>query len=696
MFMTFCRIGSLLAVLVLMATASLPGSAFAQDAAPAAQNAKIEELIKLLDDPEVRAALDASRKSATEPVTMADASDISRVDTALRDHFVDMVVAAKRLPDEIAAAARNVAAAPGPRDTGFLMLLLFVLIPAFAVEWFIRQRGARRASAADTIADSFGQQLLTRLAPILGFAIAGIAVFLALGSAPMLRKIVGVILVAIIIARFAYALATMVLGRALLMNEFNPEDAEQANLAPDHVRSFWARRLALLVGYFIAAWAFLSVLPVIGISADVRQLLAYIAGLGLMAIAIEIVWNVPRPASDHRNTKQWLLSIYFVILWLTWAAGLTLPFWLGLYLVVLPKLISVVGNASQSFLQAEGRDGKATPFRDILIARGARAVVILLAVFWIAFIMRVHPGVLTTSSDYVSTLMRSLLRAVLILVAADLIWQLLKAAIDYKLAAGDPAHSGTVAHASRLRTLLPIFRNALAVLVATIAGLMILAEFGVQIGPLIAGAGIFGVAIGFGSQTLVKDIVSGIFYLTDDAFRVGEYIQSGSYKGTVEGFSLRSVRLRHHRGPVFTVPFGTLGAVQNMSRDWVIDKFVVRFPFETNIKLVKKLTKTIGAELEADEELGPIIMQTVKMKGVELIGDYGIDVSFAFMTKPGYQTSVRRRAYSMMRDAFAENGIEFARPSVSVGGGGGGETHHAAGAASAVIARQKAEAEAKI
>ena len=89
---------------------------------------------------------------------------------------------------------------------------------------------------------------------------------------------------------------------------------------------------------------------------------------------------------------------------------------------------------------------------------------------------------------------------------------------------------------------------------AAVAVLMALSSLGVEIGPLIAGAGIFGVAIGFGSQTLVRDVISGIFYLLDDAFRVGEYIQSGSYKGTVEKLGFRSVKLRHHRGPVFTIP----------------------------------------------------------------------------------------------------------------------------------------------
>jgi small-conductance mechanosensitive channel len=123
--------------------------------------------------------------------------------------------------------------------------------------------------------------------------------------------------------------------------------------------------------------------------------------------------------------------------------------------------------------------------------------------------------------------------------------------------------------------LLPIFRNVLFVLVIAVAAMMALAEMGVQIGPLIAGASVVGVAIGFGAQTFVRDGIAGMFYLLDDAFRVGEYIQSGNYKGTVEGFSIRSVRLRHHRGPVYTVPFSLLGAIQNQSRDWVIDKIAV-------------------------------------------------------------------------------------------------------------------------
>jgi small-conductance mechanosensitive channel len=142
----------------------------------------------------------------------------------------------------------------------------------------------------------------------------------------------------------------------------------------------------------------------------------------------------------------------------------------------------------------------------------------------------------------------------------------------------------TAGQRARLSTLLPIFRNILFVVVIVVAVMMALAALGVEIGPLIAGASFVGVAIGFGAQGFVRDVIAGMLYLLDDAFRVGEYIQSGNYKGTVEGFSIRSVRLRHQRGAVYTVPFSLLGAVQNQSRDWVIDKLTVGITCDSDIE----------------------------------------------------------------------------------------------------------------
>jgi small-conductance mechanosensitive channel len=238
-----------------------------------------------------------------------------------------------------------------------------------------------------------------------------------------------------------------------------------------------------------------------------------------------------------------------------------------------------------------------------------------------------------------------------------------------------------------MKTLLPIFRNLLFIVLLVMVVMMALAALGVDIGPLIAGASVVGVAIGFGAQTLVRDIISGMFYLLDDAFRVGEYIQSGNYKGTVESFSLRSVKLRHHRGPLYTVPFGVLGAIQNMSRDWVIDKLSVGVTYDTDLNKVKKIIKQIGNELLEDPELAPKIMETLKMQGVGQFGDFAIQIQMKLMTRPGEQFVIRRRAYAMIKKAFDANGINFAYPTVQVAGGETTSTAAIASVAQQVLAK---------
>ena len=132
-----------------------------------------------------------------------------------------------------------------------------------------------------------------------------------------------------------------------------------------------------------------------------------------------------------------------------------------------------------------------------------------------------------------------------------------------------------------------------------------LSELGVNITPLIAGASVFGLAISFGSQTLVRDIVSGIFYLAEDAFRVGEYIDCGKAKGTVEGFTLRSIKLRHQNGQLHTIPFGQLGQITNFSRDWTTVKFNLRFARDTDVEKLRKTVKKIGLDMMEDPEIKP-------------------------------------------------------------------------------------------
>jgi moderate conductance mechanosensitive channel len=273
----------------------------------------------------------------------------------------------------------------------------------------------------------------------------------------------------------------------------------------------------------------------------------------------------------------------------------------------------------------------------------------------------------------VARVLRGILHAVVILLVIDLLWHVLRTWIDRRLDESrqvEPSGSPEAVHRrARMRTLLPIARNMLVVVLAVMAVLMALAALGIEVGPLIAGAGVVGVAIGFGSQTLVKDVISGVFFLLDDAFRVGEYIESGSIRGTVEGFSLRSIKLRHHRGYLHTVPFGSLDKITNYSRDWVIDKVTIGVTYDTDLDRVKRIVKQVGKELLADPELAPNILDTLKMQGVEEYGDFAVKIRLKLTTKPGEQFVVRRRAYALIKQAFDANGVKFAFPTVQVAGG---------------------------
>ncbi len=270
-----------------------------------------------------------------------------------------------------------------------------------------------------------------------------------------------------------------------------------------------------------------------------------------------------------------------------------------------------------------------------------------------------------------------LLKVTLILLIAAVLWILLagviqryirreqaKATADLGDVEMDDGGSGVVV--SRLGTLLPIFRGFAFALLAVITLMFVLSSIGIDIGPLLAGAGVVGIAIGFGAQTLVKDIFSGIFFLIDDAFRIGEYVEFEDYKGEVEKISIRSMQLRHHRGPVHTVPFGELRAITNHNRDWVIYKQDFELPYETDIEKVRKIVKKIGQELLTDPDHGPSFLAPLKSQGVKRVEGGVLVIGTKFTCKPREQWLLRRVVYQRVRDKLYENGIELAHRRVQV------------------------------
>lgn len=191
-------------------------------------------------------------------------------------------------------------------------------------------------------------------------------------------------------------------------------------------------------------------------------------------------------------------------------------------------------------------------------------------------------------------------------------------------------------------------------------------DFGFPVYSIVTGLGVGGIALGFGAQSLVRDILSGVFFLIDDAFRVGEYIQVGDLRGNVEKISIRSMQVRHHNGPLHTIPFGEITQLTNFSRDWVIMKLPLRVTFETDPEKVRKLIKKLGIELLEDPEIGEKFVEPLKSQGVLEIDDIGQIIRVKFMTHPGEQFVLRKHVYARIRELFEREGIEFARREVRV------------------------------
>lgn len=219
---------------------------------------------------------------------------------------------------------------------------------------------------------------------------------------------------------------------------------------------------------------------------------------------------------------------------------------------------------------------------------------------------------------------------------------------------------------SRFGTLLPLLRGFVLSVLAIITIMVVLSSMGIDIGPLLAGAGVAGIAIGFGAQALVRDIISGVFFLIDDAFRVGEYVEFGEIRGQVEKISIRSMRLRHHRGAIHTVPFGELRSITNYNRDWAIYKQEFRLPYDTDTEIVRKIIKKVGLALLEDPELGEKFIQPLKSQGVFRIEEGALILRTKFMCKPREQFVIRKAVFQEVKNALYAAGIELAQRRVQI------------------------------
>ncbi len=218
----------------------------------------------------------------------------------------------------------------------------------------------------------------------------------------------------------------------------------------------------------------------------------------------------------------------------------------------------------------------------------------------------------------------------------------------------------------RAQTMGSVLRSVSTGVIAVVIILMVLAELGLNIGPLLASAGILGVALGFGSQTLVKDFLSGIFMIAEDQYGVGDVIDVGEATGSVEAVGLRVTRLRDIEGTVWYVRNGEILRVGNKSQGWARAVLDIGVGYGEDVSRVQDLLRTVGTELKADPEWGPLVMEDPEVWGVEALSADSVVVRLVVKTVPLEQWRVARELRRRIKATFDVNGIEIPFPQRTV------------------------------
>jgi small-conductance mechanosensitive channel len=698
-----------LAVLALALCAAMPG--WAKDPPAAASvpalpqpltKESIRELVARLSDDDVRKLLldqldraaAATRVSAKPEMGMSGMVDEHA--GAMRTTLDSLEGAYYALPDTLRKVSTKLTEPDGPSQLAVIAELLAALfVSGFAIEWLYHRSLRRfRTQLEQTPAPTFsasvfryGTGLLIDLGGILVWSIAAITAFFLLWHDHELRRTTILDLtIGVIIVRTMMLLAGFLLAPRQPSKRLLP-------LADKPARALYAFAVVIAILYAIEL-AQVTLLRGGGASQATLDLMVIPPLVFGIVFTVWTVWRVRAPIADlirgqdgHGTIRGWIAELWPILatayfLGILFArvfdilAGETVLSGEGVFSVLLVVVLPVADMALCRALAAAGgadaasRAGRAARLRGFIATyesvfrRAIHIIVIvvglvLFARLWgidlFAFAQRSMGGKISSS----------LLGIAIVLLLAYMIWEAAKTAIDRRLDAEgelDPE-----VPASRLRTILPLLRALILITIVVMATMSVLAALGVDILPLLAGASVVGVAIGFGSQTLVRDVVSGAFFLMDDAFRLGEYIEVGDAKGRVEKINVRSLFLRHHRGAINILPYGEIKRLRNTNRDWMIMVMDFRLTYDTNLAQVKKIMKQVGDEIAADPELKADLLQPLKMGGVQATEDSAIVVRAKFTARPeGEPYMIRKAAYTKILKAFREAGIKFAHKEVTV------------------------------
>ncbi|WFS63419.1 mechanosensitive ion channel [Pseudodesulfovibrio thermohalotolerans] len=678
---------------------------------PDATADQLNAILASMSDEQVRRLLiEELRKNATPPAPDPGPGGVAGViiETRqfvqkVRERFAYLFSGVTQAPRLLPETFRESLLGGDARQPGELGIgLLAVTVLWFLARWFVFRRTAGLRARIEDVEDraplsvKFGRLLLRGifgLVAVSGVALITLIPYLMIFNEPDKgRPVIFVWLAAMLVVEIVRLAARFVLAPGMGSIRLLPFGDDVA---------LYLYKWTMRIAWVVAVGILCSSLVNMARGSELVYLLI-VAGTGFVVAVMTsllALWNKPRVAEAirravpphtlrHQLAGSWHVGVivYAMGFWFFWVVALLVfgenAMLTGVYTLLLVPTYLLVDWACRRLVgfavgladvPVDDEDGKSPEDGMVRIGKfqqflslGFRILVLAGAAFLLLKIWGVNLafGRATVGAG---------LDILLTLVLAYIFWVFISGYIEKRLKAKEgqeedhgEGEGGGGPGGDRFATLLQLVKKFIFVAISVVSVLIILSSLGVDIGPLIAGASIFGIAIGFGAQTLVKDIISGIFFLMDDAFRVGDYIIVGNATGTVEEISVRSFKLRHHLGPLYTIPFGSIKEVQNMTRDWAVMKLQYLVPFDTDLGEIKKIIKKINKEIRAIPELNEFMLSDIKSQGVKAMEEYGMRMRVKFMTKPGGQFTLRKLVLAKMRKYFAEAGIEFAKPRVSV------------------------------
>jgi small conductance mechanosensitive channel len=525
--------------------------------------------------------------------------------------------------------------------------------------------------------------LLLRLVPLASFLIA-VQALVSAGLLTTRQATLGVIGVA-----NAYLFCRLVMeGLRFLVS---PRAPPLRLIRMNDFRALWLERwLRLLLATGAAGFSVFSIGEVLGLSHDGALPLVRLIGLVLHIEAAVMVWQSRHVVARwiaggkdpdsyvagfrHRLASVWhyLALFYILALWIALAAGVHNAFGLLLRVVLVFVGALILGRmawvGSTNLLERLFPDPGRTNARHATLYARARVYnplirILIRIVISVLLVVGILQGWGFNAFSWLLTdpFSRSLISAfiaIIITIAIALVlWESSNALINGRI--DQLAAAGRARQAQRLRTLLPMLRASIGVVITLVAGLICLSKIGVNAAPLLAGAGVVGIAIGFGSQKLVQDIITGLFLLLEDAMQVGDVVSLAGMSGTVEKLSIRTIRLRGGDGSINIIPFSAVTTVTNQTRDFGYAQISIEVAYEEDLSHVFAVLTDIAKTMRAEPKWGLMIKDDLQIFGLDQFGASALVITGQIRTGPGQHWAVRREFYARVKKRFEEEHIEM-------------------------------------